>query len=308
MSALNNAVAADAAVEQAPTTQQGAPAGETATPTQEGQAAPAEQNPDLFEGTQINPDELPDELKPLAKQLQAAFTQKTQMLAEERKQFEALGDPTAVQQAVELYHRIADPNNWGQLYSELTTAMQQAGMTLPQAQAAAAEAMTNAAAEQQAPLPQGFEDLDPELHPLVQQLQETQARLDAFEQRASQEAANREAERQHILLLNELTRQEQVVRESHPNWGDDKIEAVYEMSSFYGGNLTQAAARLDQLLSAERELYLSQKGAAMMESTRTPAPNSAATQTQRVSEPQTLKEAEAEATDFFRARLADLGQ
>jgi hypothetical protein len=272
------------------------------------QPAPAEQNTDLFEGTQINPDELPDELKPLAKQLQAAFTQKTQMLAEERKQFEALGDPASIQQAVELYSRIADPNNWGQLHAELTAAMQQAGMSLPQAQVAAAEAMTNAAAVQEPSLPQGFEDLDPELHPLVKQLQETQARLDQFEARANQERMNQEAERQHILLLNELTRQEQVVRDSHPTWGDDKIEAVYEMSSFYGGNLTQAAARLEQLLAGERELYLSQKNGAMTESTRTPAPSSAATQTERVSEPQTLKEAEAEAADFFRARLADLSQ
>lgn len=270
------------------------------------QAAPAEQNTNLFEGTQINPDELPDELKPLAKQLQAAFTQKTQRLAEQAKQYEALGDPQSLQQAVELYTRIADPNNWAQLHSELTAAMQQAGMSLPQAQAAATEAV-NAAAEQVS-MPREFEDLDPELHPLVKQLQETQARLDAFEQRAEMERMNQEAERQHILLLNELTRQEQVVRESHPTWGDDKIEAVYELSSFYGGNLTQAASRLEQLLAGERELYLSQKGAAMMESTRTPAPGSASVQTERVSEPETLKGAEAEAEDFFRARLADLSQ
>ncbi len=271
------------------------------------QPAPAEQNTNLFEGTQINPDELPPELQPLAKQLQAAFTQKTQLLAEERKQFEALGDPTSIQQAVDLYSRISDPNNWIQLHSELTAAMQQAGMSLPEAQAAATQAVTDVAT-QQASLPREFEDLDPELHPLVQKLQETQARLDDFEARANQEQLNREAERQHILLLNELTRQEQVVRESHPTWGDDKIEAVYEMSSFYGGNLTQAAARLDQLLAGERELYLSQKSAAMQDSTRTPSPGSAAVQTEKVNEPQTLKDAEAEATDFFRARLADLSQ
>jgi hypothetical protein len=256
------------------------------------QPAPAEQNTNLFEGTQINPDELPPELQPLAKQLQAAFTQKTQLLAEERKQFEALGDPTSIQQAVDLYSRISDPNNWIQLHSELTAAMQQAGMSLPEAQAAATQAVTDVAT-QQASLPREFEDLDPELHPLVQKLQETQARLDDFEARANQEQLNREAERQHILLLNELTRQEQVVR---------------ERSSFYGGNLTQAAARLDQLLAGERELYLSQKSAAMQDSTRTPSPGSAAVQTEKVNEPQTLKDAEAEATDFFRARLADLSQ
>src|SRR5690242_16598719 len=71
------------------------------TPSQEvdSGAAPAEPV-DSF--TPINPDDLPDELKPFAKQLQADYTRKTQQLAEQRKALEALGD-TDPQQLLEAY-------------------------------------------------------------------------------------------------------------------------------------------------------------------------------------------------------------
>jgi len=234
--------------------------------------------------------------------MQADYTRKTQEVAEQRQQIEALGDPEVLQQAVDLFSRISDPQNWQQLHGELTQAMVQMGMTPAEASAAATDAMTQEAQTQST-----FDGIeDPELAPLMRQLQDQQARLDALQADRDQELQNREAERQYITVVNELQRQEAAIREAHPDWGDEKIAAVYEMSSFFNGNLAQAAGRLEGLLSAERELYLNQKAGALQDSTRTPATTFDAGAT-KDHQPETLKDAEAEATEFFEARLAELG-
>lgn len=291
----------------------GSPAGEITTQNEQVQpdqsVAPTEQNTDLFSGTQINPDELPDELKPLARQLQAAFTQKTQTLAEERRQIEALGDPEVVQQAVDLYSRITDPTNWVQLHRELTEAMQQYGMTPAEAQATADEVVTAAA---QTPIPNLDEIDDPELAPLAKMLKAHQAELDrlkssqqTIEQDRQQEEANRAAEYQRQAFLGELQRQENAIRAAHPDWSDEKIEAAYELSSFYGGNLAQGAARLEALLSQERELYLTQKASALNETGTHPAPRGAGLQSTRIEQPETIRDAEAGALEFLNARMSE---
>jgi hypothetical protein len=310
ISALSTAAATDTAAErgeQAPTTSvTDAPEGAT-QPESTSQVQPQEtaNTSELFDNGQFNPDTLPPELQPAWKQLQAAFTKRTQEVAAERSQIEALGSVEEIQQAVELVSRISDPQNWVQLHGELTEAMREAGLTPAEAQAAATEVMQQTSPD--TPGLDGFAD-DPELAPLAQMLKETRAELDAFKQERDQERMNAEAERQHIQYLTELQKQEAVIRESHPQWGDDKIEAVYEMSSFYGGNLAQAASRLDALLNAERELYLNQKSGAMTDSTRTPSTTTLGTETQRVTAPESLREMEDEATEFFKARLADLGE
>jgi hypothetical protein len=280
------------------------PEGET-QPADEVQPEPevAPQVEETFDSGKFNPDELPPELQDGWKQLQAAFTQKTQELAAQRSQLEALGDPESLQQAVDLYSRIADPQNWQQLHSELTQAMQQMGMTPAEAQAAATEAVQEAAK----PEATEFDFEDPALEPLAKQLQETQARLDQIESQRAEELANAEAERLFIQSVTELQKQEAAIRDAHPDWGDDKLAAAYELSSFYGGNLAQGAARLEQITSAERELYLSQKAGTLNDSTRTPASNFSEDSTKTV-EPETLRDAESAAVEEIVARLAELDQ
>lgn len=302
---------APAPPEQAPATTP--PEGATdAAPEAEGQAqaevAPEPEQPDTFDGGKFNPDELPPELQAGWKQLQAAFTQKTQELAEQRAQLEALGDPEALQQAVDLYTRIGDPTNWQQLHAELTQAMQSMGMTPMEAQQAATDAMNQAAAPTPGAATDQFsEELDPDLAALRQELQQTRSELDQFKNGYAEQLQAQEAERQYIQAVTEMQKQEAAIREAHPTWGDDKIEAAYQFSSFYNGNLAQGAARLEQVLAQERELYLSQKAGAMDESTRVPkAP--VTPDVQKVVEPTTLAEAEAAATEEFLARLAELDQ
>lgn len=306
--ALGNAAQEEFAPEQAaPTTPEGDLAAAPEAEVQaEAEVAPEPtQTPDLFEGTQVNPDDLireHPELEPLVRQLQGAFTQKTQSLAEERKQIEALGDPESLQQAVDLYQRIGDPTNWQQLHAELTQAMQGMGMTPFEAQQAATEAMTQAADESGAATT-SYDDLDPEVASLRQALDQTRAELNQFKEGFQERLQAEEAERQYIQAVTELQKQEAAIREAHPQWGDEKIEAAYQLSSFFNGNLAQGAARLEQLLAAEREMYLAQKAGAMDESTRTPA-TTFSPEASKVKEPETLAEAEAAATEEFLARLA----
>lgn len=285
-----------------------APEGETQPAAEpegqpEAQVAPEPTEPETFDGGKFNPEELPPELLAVYKEMQGAFTRKTQELAEQRQQFEALGDPEALQQAVELYDRISDPQNWGQLHSELSAAMREMGMTPAEAEAAATEAIVDA----QTPAAPDFSEIDdPALEPLARQLQEMQARLDSVEAARQQELANQEAERQYIQAITEMQRQEAAIREAHPEWDDAKIEAAYQMSSFFNGNLAQGAARLEQLLASERELYLAQKAGSMNDSTRTPA-TTFAPDTTKVAEPATLQDAAAEAEEYFKALLAEEG-
>lgn len=303
--ALGDAGRSEFGPEQAEVT---TPEGETdAAPEAEVQAeaevAPEPEQTETFDGGKFNPDELPPELQEGWRQLQAAFTQKTQELGEQRRQIEALGDPEAIQQAVDLYQRIGDPTNWQQLHAELTQAMQGMGMTPFEAQQAATEAMSQASA------PEGdtanYDDLDPEVASLRKALDETRSELSQFKDGFQERIQAEEAERQYIQAVTELQKQEAAIREAHPKWGDDKISAAYELSSFYNGNLAQGAARLEQLLSAEREMYLSQKSGALDDSTRTPATTFSAEAT-KVKEPETLAEAAAAAEEEFVARLAEL--
>lgn len=269
-------------------------------------AAPVDTTPNLFEGTPVNPDALPAELQPLAKQLQAAFTQKTQQLAEERKQFSALGSPEEVSQAVELYTRISDPTNWPQLHADLADLMVQYGLSPAQAAAEAATAITEAAAESAPALPVGDFD-DPELGPLYKTLQAQQAKLDAIEASRTAEQSERleaeKAERLQQALEGEITRQENAIRQSNPTYGDGDMDAIYELSSFYGGNLIQAQGRYEALRAEWVGRYVDQKQAAASAQGAHPAPAGAPAATQRT-EPQTIREAADEIEEFMRAAQA----
>jgi len=178
-------------------------------------------------------------------------------------------------------------------------------MTPFEAEQAATDAMAEAAAS---PAAAEFdESLDPEVASLARQLQETRSELDQFKQGFQEQIVAQEAERQYIQAVTEMQKQEAAIREAHPQWGDDKIEAAYQLSSFYNGNLAQGAARLEQVLAQERELYLSQKAGAMDDSTRTPAASTFPEAT-KVKEFTTLEEAAAAAEEEFVARLAELDQ
>jgi hypothetical protein len=259
--------AEDAAQEQAfnPTPQPVAPAGETPTdPVQpeqpEAPEAPAAE--DTFDGGQFNPDTLPPELQAGWKQLQAAYTQKTQALAEERKQFEAYGSQEELNQALDLYNRIQDPRNWPDLYSGLTEAMQELGMTPAQAHTAATEAMQEAQQPAAPTSPAGDEfaalESDPELAPLVRMVREQQAELDRFKESEQLRAEAEQAERTRLQLVGEITRQEGAIRQANPKYNDEDMDMVYALSSHFG-NLLQGQEFLESYFQSRFARVMGEK-------------------------------------------------
>jgi hypothetical protein len=315
---LSAAAAADSA-EQSPFDSTGTPEGEP-TPQVQPEApspvepsvpdvqAPAEPvSADTFDGGAFNPDTLPPELQPGWRQLQAAFTRKTQEMAEERRQFEAqaatLGDPEQVQQAMELFSAMQDPQNWVQLHQELSAAMEQYGLTPAEARQAATEAMTQAP-----PAVPDPGDLDPELAPLVQQLQAQQARLDAFE--AQQRAAQMQhaAELEHQQIVNELMADVTEIRQANPNYTDEDIDVILAHSSFFNGDVKAAQANLEGYFTARLGRYLDTKqGAQSIASSVPPGGSPAASTPVEGGEDETLEDVERWATEHIR-QLQAAGQ
>lgn len=195
-------------------------------------------------GTDFNPDLLPDELKPGFKQLQAAFTQKTQTLAEERKALEALGDPESLKLASEFYASLQDPEYLKSFYNELGPIVQELGLV----EAPAAPTDGAVPAEQPAPTPaelpaelQALVASDPELAPLAERFAGMEQRLAEFEQSQVQERQALAEERQVMAEAAEIDRMVQVVREEHPEYNESDWQAIYDRSVAYDGNVLQAA-------------------------------------------------------------------
>lgn len=237
------------------------------TPTGQTEVQPeTPDTPSLFEGSQVNPDELiaaNPELAPLVKQLQGVFTQKTQEVAEQRKQFEQYGEPEAVQSAVELYQSLQDPEYLQAFHGELTQVLESMGLSPAEASAQAAqqiaESQQPAAAPELTPDLQQLVQSDPELAPIAKMIAEQRAELQSFkDQQAAREQAL-EQERYQMALAGEIDRMDRLVRESHPEYSEDDMNAIYERASFYDGNVLQAAEMFEADRSRIIEGYLSQK-------------------------------------------------
>ena len=193
---------------------------------------------DSFMEGDFNPDLLPDELKPGFKQLQAAFTRKTQELAEQRKQFEGI-DLDEMRQAHDFYNSLRDPEYLKNFYQELGAVVRELD---PEAVPAAEveQAQETAPAEVPADL-QSLIDRDPDLQPLAQQFSAMQQRLDAFEQQQAEREAALAEERQLMDDAAQIDRMVQAAREQYPNWVDEDWQAVYDRAIALDGDVTRAA-------------------------------------------------------------------
>ncbi len=209
-------------------------------------AAPAEPA-DSF--TPINPDDLPDELKPFARQLQADYTRKTQALAEQRKAFEAFGDadPSQVLEAWNFTQNLqSDPQYALRVHQELTRALQAEGLSLGEAQQAAAQAMQ----EQSEPDPweMGEEEMYGAVPPHIQQQLD---QMTQFMQNYQQEMAQQQQ-------INDLMRQDAMIRQSHPEYTDGDMEHIAQLAAWHG-DLIQAEQAYSQMRSQIMAGYLGEK-------------------------------------------------
>lgn len=314
VAALESAVAQDRG-EQAPAPVESpvAPQGEQNVPAP---AAPAEAPPAVPEApaapepeaqTFFNPDDLDPALLPGWQQLQAAFTQKTQALAEQRRTLEQYGEPETLADAVELYNRISDPSNWSQLAQELSEAMQEAGMTPAEANALAREEV-QLQAQQPDPLA-GLDLSDPELAPLVQSLKAQEARQSALEAqiqsfqmdqqtRAQFEEAEREQQQHAMHVQQQLT----AIAQANPTYDQDDLKAITKLAPFFNDDFFQAQAEFETQVSRRLARYYEGKQKSLTPSVQ--PPGTPGDSTVAPSAEQTVAEVGAETEELFRAMQA----
>jgi len=227
---------------------------------------------DTFDGGQFNPDELPEELRPAWRQLQGAFTRKTQELSARLKEVEALAalevDVETATHAVGLYNRINDPSNWPALYEQLGQVMEQHGMELPGRAPAGAPAGPVAPGTDDAAL-DALVEADPDLAPLVATIRaqraelarvdSVQARLDAFD--AERQAAMQEAEQLRVQAaeIQAIQAQESQLREAF-SLKDEDVDMIYNVSTSTEGDLLKAHEVLEAYVQARAERMLAGKG------------------------------------------------
>jgi hypothetical protein len=279
---------------------------QTETPTP-GAEAPQEElavftTPEVVEnsfmGDDFNPDLLPPELQPGFKQLQAAFTKKTQELAEQRKAYEQLGAPEELQQAREFYQSLQDPEYLKAFYGELGGVLDELGL---REEAPAASESVAPEAPAPAELPPELAQIaqsDPELAPFLKSVSEMQQRLDTFEaQQAAREQALAE-ERQLMSQAAEIDRMVQAVREEHPDYGEDDWQAIYDRSVAFDGDVLKAAELYEADKARILESYLSQK---QTPHAVTPTPGAAVVTEDEPAELKTLDDAQKAAEAFINA-------
>lgn len=151
---------------------------------------------------------------------QSDYTRKTQELAEQRKQFEALGDFETAQAAVEFARSLEDPANLIELKSDIEkylAEMQGTNLTEP-------------ATETRTP------GLDPA----------TQSRIDAMEARfAAMEHQAQEAELVE-QLQEKFQLQEDAIRKDYPYYEQKHIDKIYENSETTNWDLFEAREKFER--------------------------------------------------------------
>lgn len=192
------------------------------------------------------------------KSFQGAFTRKTQELAEQRKQYESLGDPNDLREALQLRQTLQDPSNWLALHAELTTQLQALGLTPAQASAEATRQL-----EDNQPSRPDLPDLsaldDPELAPIKAYVEGLRHEMESFRDEYRSEREAEAAQRHQMALVGEMQRQENVIRTSRTDYEDRDIGMVYELSSFHGGNLLNAHQSLEDYVQYRLQKYVGQK-------------------------------------------------
>lgn len=222
---------------------------ETATPEegQETEGTTEAAAEDTF--ARLDPNSLPNEVRPYYDSMLADYRRKTQELAEHRRNYEALeqyGGAEVATQALDWVASLQNPDNALALHRELTAALTAQGISLDEAQAAASAEVTRQA---QAEDVDDFETVrDPRVDTLMQELEAQK-----------QWRAEQEHKQMSVAMAAEYDRQEAtLVREN--GYNDEQLEAIYNLSFATGGNLLAADRLYKGIQSQVLSGYLEQKG------------------------------------------------
>jgi hypothetical protein len=196
----------------------------TPSPTPE-PVAPQPSEPEVVKFTDINPEDLPDELKPVYKSMQADYTRKTQEVAPWRKLQDAgISPDDAMQSAQFLYELNTNPEFQRAVYDRLNTEFQAAGASPQEAAQAAAAAVSS-----NVPDDDDLDLLPPEVTQKLSQLDELM------------EWKNQQEEERELLALEaDLTRAEVAIQQANPHYTDEDMARVRQIGFSTGGDLFAA--------------------------------------------------------------------
>lgn len=253
-------------------TDETAPAGDNSTET-----APE----DLF--TQIDESSLTPEMQQLRKSLQADYTRKMQEIAPLRKLGDEFGfeSPEDFRVAAEVYSRLNDPKNWPTIHQELSSYMEQYGMSPAAASRQAANLMAEATPADDLDEgydDEGFEVADPSTAPAFRALQQ---QVQQLSQQLTQREENDRAQELWNATAQKLTDAENKIRAENKHYGDDEISDIYNLLG-PEGDLVAAQQRYESMIGRRLSQYIGTKAAAQA---GTPAAlPGAGTQTQRTAD------------------------
>lgn len=207
--------------------------------------------------SRVDPATLPEELQTIYRSMQADYTRKTQALAEQRKQFEQFGgDLASLQEAAALRARLADPNEWVNLYNELQGALTEYNLL------DAGDDFSGMPADPGVQMPDLGAIDDPDLAPFQSAFQALQGQVEQLQSQLEYQRQAEQAEQQYNAILGELQRQENAILQSNPHYTDTDLNAIADLAAAFGGDLFQAQSRYEEIISSRLAGYLSQKAPA----------------------------------------------
>lgn len=216
------------------------------------QEQPSQQSQeDSFTG--LDPNSLPDEVRPFYKSMQADYTRKTQEIAEQAKayaQLEQFGGPEVARQAIDFVYRLEnDPNYQYQVHQSLSQNLQSQGYSVDQADAMATDEIQE--------YMEGEEDFEDDYEEPVQrvapqdnrQLAELQNRLQRLEE-----------EREIQTVADQLAQQTDYIKSQNPELTDYDLDRVYDIAHATDGDIIKAYQIYDEMQSRILTNYLQRKG------------------------------------------------
>jgi hypothetical protein len=173
--------------------------------------------------------------------MQGAFTKRMQDLSAQAKQYEAIGDPALAVRGVELMRALEEDPVF--VHQQLSSWLESQGMSPAQASAVAAEVQST----QNDEFSMGGDEYEvPEA---------LRRELDELKQWRQQE----EQSRAEQAYMAELQREEMAIRQSNPAYGDEDVNAIYELAFAHGGSLLRAESVYKQMQDRWAASYLDQK-------------------------------------------------
>jgi hypothetical protein len=230
---------------------------------------------------QFDRNSVPAELRPILdareKEMLADYTRKTQQVAPWRQVAEEVGvdDPAVLKQAYETYQMLQDPSQWVGIHKELTSALEEMGLSPAQASEAATQQLEGQSVQQQTlpgqqtPAPLNLDAMaqDPELAPVANYLKSLEGQVTNLNQELTNWKSQQEQEMIAQAFIGEVKRQENVLRSlkgagETPKYADDDIGVIYDWANAYDGNLLEAAKKYDQFIANKMETWINSKTAA----------------------------------------------